>query len=73
MKFSLRTLLVLLSLAAIDLAAWGVSDGWGYGTTCVVAAVLIVWLMGPQRMRRLEPPVATERWLRSFGKRKNKP
>lgn len=71
MRFSLRTLLILLTLAAIDLAVWQINVTWGYEFTCVLVAVLVVWAIGPRRMKTLEPPVATERWLRRFGKRKN--
>jgi hypothetical protein len=73
MRFSLRTLLFLLTLAAVDLAAWGVGATWGGEVTCVVAAVLLVWAVGPRWMgKEFEPPVATERWLRKFGRRKNR-
>ncbi len=72
MRFSLLTLLILLTLAAVDFTAWGVSALWGKGVTCILAAVLLVWAVGPRRMGgKLEPPVATERWLRKFGRRKN--
>jgi hypothetical protein len=71
MRYSLRTLLILLTLAAVDLAAWGVGTDWGEAVTCVLAAVLVVWAIGPRRMgRHLEPPVATERWLQRHGIRK---
>jgi hypothetical protein len=51
MRFSLRTLLFLLTLAAVDLAAWGVNASWGGGATCIVAAVLLVWALGPWCMK----------------------
>jgi len=71
MRFSLRTLLFLLTLTAVDLAAWGVKASYGGGVTCIVVAVLLVWAVGPLWMGKAwEPPVATERWLRRNAKRK---
>lgn len=70
MRFSLRTLLILLTLAAVGLAAWQMGTRWGEGVTCVLAAVLFVWAVGPRRLGKLEAPVATARWLARNAQRK---
>ena len=62
-------MLLLVSLAALDLGAWQISRGWGLLANYVLLGVFVVWLVGPRRFSSLEPSVATERKLELVGKR----
>lgn len=55
MRFSLRTLLLLIMLTAVSLGAWRIGDTTGMITTAVSITVAIVWAIGPKRLARLAP------------------
>ena len=54
MRFSLQTILILFSLAAVNFGAWQVSRGWGVLADLVTLSTLIVWAIGPTRLARME-------------------
>ena len=70
MRFSLRSMLIAITLAAVCLAAWKLTPLWDGVVSCVLIGAVLVWAIGVRRLQRLEGPVATERWLRMHGKRK---
>jgi hypothetical protein len=70
MRFSLRSMLVAITLAAVGLAAWKLRPLWDGAVSCLLVGAMLVWAIGVRRLQKLEGPVATERWLRGHGKRK---
>jgi len=70
MRYSLRSMLIAITLAAVGLTAWKISHVWDGIVSCLLVGAALVWAIGLKRMQRLEGPVATERWLRIHGNRK---
>ena len=69
MRFSLRSILIVLTLVALDLGAWQVSRGWGLLANFLLLGAFLVWLIGPSKLAKLEGAIATERKLRLVGRR----
>ena len=57
----------MTTLIALDLAAWQISRQLGLMANCTLLAILIVWIIRPYRLSRLEPPVATASKLQKIG------
>ena len=54
MRYSLRTMLTLVLLAAVVLGAWQVSAGRGVFATLVAVSLCLAWVIGPRRLARME-------------------